>query len=142
MGKEEKAVIRVVLDTNVLVSAILFRGELAKIADLWKGGRIVPVVSRETFDEFRRVLHYPKFRLTPSEMRSIIQDEVLPFFEVVEKVGRISGVCPDPDDDKFIACAVAAGVDFVVSGDQGLCDLGKYRTMRIIRPSELVKMAG
>lgn len=140
MGKKEETVIRVVLDTNVLISAILFRGEVGRIADLWKGGRIVPFVSRETFEEFRRVLHYAKFRLTQGEIRSIIEDETLPFFEIAEKVGPLSGVCPDPDDDKFIACAVAAGVDFVVSGDQHLCNQGKFRRIRIIRPADLVKM--
>ena len=140
MGKKEKTAIKVVLDTNVLISSILFRGELSRIVDLWKRGAIVPVVSRETFDEFRVVLEYPKFGLTEGEIRMIIEKEVLPFFEIVEIAHEISGVCRDPDDDKFIACALAASAEFIVSGDQDLCEVAKYKSVKIIRASDLLKI--
>jgi putative PIN family toxin of toxin-antitoxin system len=140
VGKKEEKVIRVVLDTNVLVSSILFKGELAGIVDLWKRGKIVPVFSRETFDEFRTVLEYPKFTLTGGEIKSIIEEEVLPFFDIVEISDEVSGVCKDPDDDKFIACALSASANFIVSGDKDLCDVGTYRTIKIIRASDLLKM--
>lgn len=139
MGKKEKT-IRVVLDTNVLISSILFRGALAGMVDLWKRGRIVPVFSRETFDEFRAVLEYPKFKLTESEIKSIIEEEVLPFFEIVETTVKVHEVCKDSDDDKIVACALSAAADFIVSGDKDLCDLASYRRIRIIRASELLKM--
>jgi len=140
VGKKEKTVKRVVLDTNVLISSILFKGELTGIVDLWKRGKIVPVVSRETFDEFRNVLGYPKFRLSDGEITSIIEEEVLPFFEIVEIAGEVSRVCKDPDDDKFIACALSASADFIVSGDKDLCDVITYGTIKIIRASDLLKM--
>ena len=140
MGKKEKTVRKVVLDTNVLVSSILFKGELAGIVDLWKRGKIVPVVSRETFDELRKVLEYQKFGLTKGEIRTIIKEEVLPFFEIVEITDEVSGVCRDPDDDKFIACALAASADFIVSGDKDLCDIAKYGSLKIVRASDLLKM--
>ena len=142
MGKKEKKPIRVVLDTNVLVSSILFKGELAGIVDLWKRGKIVPVVSRETFDEFRTVLEYPKFKLTKVEIKLIIENEVLPFFEITETSDKVSRVCKDPDDDMFIACALSASADFIVSGDKHLCDVGVYKTIKIIRASDLFKMIG
>lgn len=140
MGKKEKTVRKVVLDTNVLVSSILFKGQLAGIVDLWKRGKIVPVVSRETFDELRKVLEYQKFGLTKGEIRTIIKEEVLPFFEIVEITGEVSGVCRDPDDDKFIACALAVSADFVVSGDKDLCDIAKYRSVKILRASDLLNI--
>jgi putative PIN family toxin of toxin-antitoxin system len=140
VGKKEKTLIRVVLDTNVLISSLLFKGELARIVDQWKAGKIVPIVSRETFDEFRTVLEYPKFRLTKGEIKSIIEEEVLPFFEIVETVSEVSRVCKDPDDDKFIACALSAAADFIVSGDKDLCDVATYRAIKIIRASDLLKM--
>lgn len=142
MGKKEKAVKKAVLDTNVLISAILFKGELAAIVDLWKRGRLVPVVSRETFDEFRRVLEYPKFRLAEGEIKTIMEDEVLPFFEIVEITSEVSGVCKDADDDKFLSCAMAASADFIVSGDKHLCDIVTYKSVRILRVSELLRMLG
>jgi putative PIN family toxin of toxin-antitoxin system len=139
-GQERETVRKVVLDTNVLVSSILFKGELAGIVDLWKRGKIVPVVSRETFDELRKVLEYQKFGLTKGEIRTIIKEEVLPFFEIVEITGEMSGVCRDPDDDKFIACALAASADFIVSGDKDLCGIAKYGSVKIVRASDLLKM--
>jgi len=139
VGKKEKTVRKIVLDTNVLISSILFKGELVGIVDLWKKGKIVPVVSKETFNEFRKVLEYPKFRLTKGEIKTIVE-EVLPFFEIVETTVEVSGVCKDPDDDKFIACALAGAADFIVSGDKDLCDIGKYKSVKIVRASDLLRI--
>ena len=140
MGKKESTAKKVVLDTNILVSALLFKGELAGIVDLWKTGKIVPMLSKEMFVEFRTVLEYPKFFLTGQEIKVIIEEEVLPFFEITETTDRINGVCRDPDDDKFISCAVSASADFIVSGDKDLLDMGKYKSVRIISASVLLKM--
>jgi putative PIN family toxin of toxin-antitoxin system len=140
VGKKEEKALKVVLDTNILISAVLFRGELAHIVDLWKGGRIVPLISKETFQEFNAVLEYPKFRLSKVDIKTIIEEEVLPFFEVVEVTDKIRGICTDPDDDKFIACAVAGSADFIVTGDSALYEVGKYRSVRIIKAFDLVEM--
>jgi len=140
MGKKKK-VKKVVLDTNVLVSALLFRGELSKIVSLWKKGRIIPLISRDTFEEFKRVLSYPKFSLTENEIKIIIEENVLPFFEVVEITTKATGgICRDPDDEKFIACAISASADFVVSGDRDLCDLHKYKSVRVINVTDFLKI--
>lgn len=138
MGKKEK-VRKVVLDTNVLVSALIFSGELSKIVDLWRKGKIIPVISRDTFEEFKTVLAYPKFSLTGEDIGAIIEENILPFFEVVEITANINGICRDPNDDKFLSCAVSAGVDFIVSGDKDLCDLGRYKSVRIISVAGLLR---
>lgn len=140
MGKKEKAVIKAVLDTNVLVSALLFKGELSRLADLWKRGVFIPVLTRETFEEFRAVLTYPKFSLTEQEIKVLIEEEVLPFFEVIELTDKAVSICRDPDDDKFIACAMSASADFIVSGDKDLLDIGRYQSVRIINASEILRM--
>ena len=140
MGKAKKEVKNIVLDTNILVSALFFKGELSKIVDLWKEGKIIPIVSKETFDEFRRVLEYPKFSLTDTEIKTIIEEEVLPFFKVTEITDQAVGVCRDPDDDKFISCAVSASADFIVSGDRDLCSLSKYKSVRIISVKDFLKI--
>ena len=139
MGKKEKT-LKVVLDTNVLVSALLFKGELSRLVDLWKKGNIIPVFSRETFREFKTVLGYPKFSLTGQEIKMLIEEEVLPFFEIIEITDKIRGVCRDPDDDKFLACAVSASAEFIVSGDKDLLDMGKYKSVKIVSASELLRM--
>jgi putative PIN family toxin of toxin-antitoxin system len=140
VGKKEKAIGKVVLDTNILVSALLFSGELSEIVDLWKKGWIIPVLSRETFEEFKAVLEYPKFSLTWQEIKVIIEEEVLPYFEVIEVTDNIKEICRDVDDDKFIACAVSASADFIVTGDKDLLDLSKYKSVKIISASVLLKM--
>ena len=140
MGKKEKAIGKVVFDTNILVSALLFKGGLAGLVDLWKRGRLIPVLSRETFQEFKAVLEYPKFSLTHQEIKVIIEEEVLPYFEVVEITDTVKGICRDADDDKFIACAVSAAADFIVSGDKDLLDMGQYKSIRIVSASVLLKM--
>jgi putative PIN family toxin of toxin-antitoxin system len=139
MGKK-KGKIKVVLDTNVLVSALLFKKETSKIGDLWKSRKIIPVVSVETFDEFRKVLEYPRFALSNDEIHVIIYKEVLPFFEVVETIRDVKGVCKDPDDDKFLSCALSAKAKFIVSGDKDLQRLQNYKSLIIINPSDLLNI--
>lgn len=139
MDKKKEGITRVVLDTNVLVSALLFRGEVSRLAELWKSGKIVSVVSPATFKEFKDVLAYPKFSLAESEIRTIIEDEVLPFFEVVDVHEEISGSCRDADDNKFLACAVSASADYIVSGDKDLCDMRRYKSIKIVKVSDFLK---
>jgi putative PIN family toxin of toxin-antitoxin system len=139
VGKKETTLKRVVLDTNILVSALLFRGEVSKIYTLWNTGAITPVISKDTFNEFMDVLGYPKFKLTRDEIKAIIDEEVLPYFEVIDNVKQVSGVCKDPDDDKFIACAIIAGVELIVSGDAALCKVKKYKTVKVVSASEFLK---
>jgi uncharacterized protein len=139
MGKKEKGVSRVVLDTKVLVSALLFRGKVSRFAALWQQGRLVPLFSKETFGELRKVLTYPKFALDQKEIGAILEDAILPFFEIVDSVEPIKGVCTDPDDDPYIACAVSGRAEFVVTGDAQLVGLKQYRTVKFITPSEFLK---
>ena len=127
---------RVILDTNILVSALLFSGEPGRIVEGWKSGAFIPVFSRETFDEFRRVLSYPKFSLTAKEITTLIEDEVLPYCEDIDVVEDIVGVCRDPADDPFLSCAVAANADFIISGDKDLLTLGSFRNLPIVTASE------
>ena len=140
MGTKEKVIRKVVLDTNILISSLLFKGTLSRIVDLWKDGKILPVISRETFHEFKTVLEYPKFKLTKGETKAIIEEEILPFFEIVEITNTVSGICKDPDDDKFIACALSASADFIVSGDKALCDVVTHKSIKIISASHLLKI--
>lgn len=142
MGKGKKVIRKVVLDTNILLSALLFKGKLAGIVDLWRSARIVPALSRETFAEFKAVLGYPKFSLSSQEILMIIEQEVLPYFEIVEVGDKAEGVCRDPNDEKFIACAVSASAEFIVTVDKDLLDMGVYKSVRIVSASKLLEMFG
>jgi putative PIN family toxin of toxin-antitoxin system len=140
MGKKKKKVARVVLDTNVIISALLFTGEVSRLVHLWQDRKIIPVISRETFEELRDVLQYPKFGLTDTEILDIIESEILPYFDVIDLVDETQKVCRDPEDDKFIACAISAGVDYLVSGDRDLADLKRYKNLRILTAGDLLNL--
>jgi len=140
VGKKPKKIIRVVLDTNVLISALLFKGELTRMVGLWQSGKMIPIISKETFNELRAVLEYPKFSLSRAEIKSLIEHEILPFFEVVNVSKHVKGACRDPGDDKFISCAISANADCIVTGDKDLSDLKKYQSVRIIHASDFIKM--
>jgi len=131
---------RVVLDTNVLVSALLFGGRLDALIGRWKSGDLIPLFSRATFAEFRRVLAYPRFGLTGPEINALIEEEILPWCEVVETGEEIRGVCRDHGDDIFLSCAVAAGADAIVSGDRDLLDLGAFRDIPILSVADFLKI--
>lgn len=139
MGKG-KTKIRVVLDTNVLISALIFGGRLSLIHTLWRDKKAIPALSRETFQEFVDALGYPKFFLSREEVAFIIEEEVLPYFEIVDIKEEIVGVCRDPDDDKFLSCAISANASHLVSGDKDLLDLKNYNTITIVSPVEFIKL--
>ena len=133
--------LRVVLDTNVLVSSLLFGGRVGMLRDLWKSGLIIPLISKETFAEFRKVLSYPKFKLSQSEIRAILNDEILPFVESLDISERVTGVCRDPYDDIFLAVAISSGASYLVTGDQDLLVLKSHAETQIVTVAEFLSLA-
>jgi uncharacterized protein len=136
---ETAAVIRAVLDTNVLVSALLFSGPPSQLVSAWQGGHLCPVVSAEILDEYVRVLAYSKFKLTSSEIRSLIQEDVLPFVDTVRAKPISVPTLRDPDDMKFLACAVSARVHWLVSGDDDLLSIGKVESVEIVSVTNFLR---
>jgi uncharacterized protein len=87
MGKRTPGpppVIRAVLDTNVVISALLFSGPPSQPVSAWQSSRLRPVVSAQILDEYLRVLAYPRFKLTSGEIRGLIEEELIPFIETVK----------------------------------------------------------
>ncbi len=113
---------RGVADTNVIVSALLFRGTTSRLRDHWRASRLVLVVSDETLAELARVLMYPKFKLSPGVVESLVATEVLPFTERISPT-RAPPACRDADDDEFLWCARDAGADALITGDPDLLAL-------------------
>ena len=129
---------RVVLDTNTLVSALAFHGEKwTWLREAWKSGSVVPLISSETTKELIRVLAYPKFRLTPDEQRAMIQD-IVPFCETVSELGTDDlEPCRDPNDQVFLRLARAGNAALVVSGDDDLLNYQGLVPFRIVSPASL-----
>ena len=114
---------KIVVDTNVLVSGLLFDGKPGELIKLWKEGLIVPLCSKEIVREYLRVLAYPKFQLSESEIDFLLAHEILPYFEVLTVTPGKPFVTTDPSDDKFIWCAIEGRADVIVSGDEHLLNL-------------------
>ena len=131
-------VIRVVLDTNVTVSGLLFGGTPGRLMDLWKVGSIRPVMSGEILDELLRVLAYPKFELSEQEISYLLDVELLPYAETIDVRPGPTLIAKDPSDDMFLRCALAAGARYILSGDRHLLDLQSYRRIRILSPAEFL----
>jgi hypothetical protein len=131
--------IKVVIDTNVVVSGLLFQGVPGRIVSLWQKKAIRPFITQEMIDEYLKVLAYPKFQLSGAEIEYVMHQEILPYFEPVTASSDIHIVSADPDDDKFIHCALAGSVDIIISGDKHLLDLGEYRSISILQPAQFLQ---
>lgn len=131
--------IRGVLDTNTLISALLFSGTASRLVPLWQSRRITVLVSKEILQEYLRVLAYPKFQLGDHEIRALVEEELLPFAETIRVRRRLAVVRRDPEDDKFLECAVAGRAEYLVTGDRDLRELGSYRGITILTVGEFLE---
>ena len=130
---------RVVVDTNVVVSRYLVpQGKPARILSHWEEGDFDLLVSEPILDECRRVLRYDRLRARHGMNDAAIEQVIVglrTFATMVVPRQAIRAVDSDPDDDKFLECAVAGGAEFVVSGDRHLLDLGSYQGIQILPPA-------
>lgn len=136
---------RVVLDTSVVVSALIFEtGRLAWLRTAWRSEAMQPLVSRATIAELLRVLAYPRFRLTADEQRILLAD-YLPFVEAISEVPELPGNlprCRDPHDRPFLALAIAGAARYLVTGDDDLLVLRDSFPVRIMTPADRGKLLG
>ncbi len=134
--------IRAVLDTNVILSAVLFGGRVGGLVRAWQTGRFQLLLSRAILEEVLRVLAYPKFRLTEGEIRGLLEEELVPFAETViirrHPVVRLR----DPDDLALVACALTGRARYLVTGDADLLSLERIRQVQVIRPAEFMGRLG
>jgi putative PIN family toxin of toxin-antitoxin system len=131
----------VILDTNVLLSALRAgRSPPADIVDVWRKGRFRLVTSVEQIEEFRRAAHYPQ--LASCFPRGAVGRVIngLRSAEVVLERLRRAGDAPDPGDDYLLAMAIAAGADFLVTGDKPLLRVQKVGHARIVTPRRFAAM--
>ncbi len=135
---------KVVLDTNTVVSAVLFpRGRLAWLRESWATGQFRPLVSRATTQELIQVLAYPKFGLDEEEIEVILA-AYLPYVSAVSGGSRVAGLptCVDPDDQKFLTLAAHGGADVLVTGDRALADLQGQTEFDIESPAQFRRRFG
>jgi uncharacterized protein len=131
--------IKIVLDTNVLVSAVVFGGKSQKIIESVLGGLVHLVLSKEILDEFEGVLCRKKFGMSPQIVRSIT-NELESLCDIAMSERRVTVLTSDPYDNMVLECAAEAKADYIVSGDSHLLDLGEFEGIKIVNPAQFLEI--
>ena len=132
---------RVVFDTNVVLSALVFRSPGAhELRASWRDGRCVPLVSTATAQELLRVLTYPKFRLSPEDREELLAD-YLPWVTAVDIPVPSPRVpeCRDPGDRPFLELAVACRYCYRVSDDADLHAVKRTDSFEVMTPADWLR---
>ena len=135
---------KVVLDANVLVSAVISRrGAPRQIIDLWREEAFELLTSDAILDEVARVLQYPRI----AALHKLTDAEMVEFLALLREESRDVGstervnVSPDETDNRYIECAVAGEADYLVTGDKRhLLPIGEYRGIPLIEPAVFLSL--
>ena len=124
---------KIILDTNVLASGIFFPGVPLRILQGIKQGKYSTVVTSDIVDEYKRTItklanDFPGVDATAQLELFVVSSEIC------QPKILVNPVCEDPDDDKFIACAIASKTKIIVSGDKHLLKISGYQNVRVLKP--------
>lgn len=124
---------KVIVDTNVFVSGVFFSGPPNQILKAWREGEFELVLSPEILEEYRRVANVLAEGFPPIDLQALlalVEREA----EFHDALALPKPICDDPDDDKFLACAIASGAKVIVSGDKHLLKVSGFNNIEIIKP--------
>lgn len=133
---------RVVLDTNVIISGLFWRGFPGEILEKCLKEHTL-CFSTETISELKKALSYPKFipyfqklTFTTGEFLNRLTKNAL----IVSKIENLSIIKEDPSDNKFLACAISCQASFIISGDKHLLNLKQFQKIPIVSPKQFLKI--
>ena len=129
---------KVVIDTNVLISGVFFGGMPSRVLEAWRDGKIDLVVSPDIVEEYRRVGEELAARFTGVSLAPLLALLVMTA-EIIEPPGLPEQISRDPDDDKFIACALAGDCQFIISRDKDLLEVSGYQGVEVVAPREFLE---
>jgi len=129
---------RIVLDTNVLISGIFWKGNESRVLKKCQARDVENYISMDIFEEFIRVLVQQKFGLTEEEI-DVTVSMVASFSTFIESKKRFDIVKEDPGDNKFLECAYGANAEFLISGDKHLLTLKRFKGTEILSAREFLK---
>jgi len=129
---------KVVVDTNVFVSAALLKGTSSIVMEKWKEGKFVLLFSTDIFDEYFEIIARPRFNQEERDIRELA-GLLIDKGVVVEPQKHLDIVKEDPDDNKFLECAIEGEADFIVSGDRHLLSLQEYEGIKILKITQFIQ---
>jgi len=130
--------VKIVCDTNVLISGVLFGGHARKILQLASRGVLINFLSPDILREVEDVLRRSRFGLRPDHVLEIValfKDT----FEIVIPSLRVQAVQSDPEDNHVIEAALEAGAEFIISGDNHLLKLKEWEGIRVVSPAQFIE---
>ena len=131
-------VLRVVIDTNIYISAIFWNGKPREVVDLGRDGKTIIFTSLDIENEIAGKLK-TKFKLAEEDVNQTLLD--FSTFTLPIKINKqLRVVQDDPDDNKFIECAVECRANYIISGDRHLLNLKEYEGIKIIKSVEFLKV--
>ncbi|MCA9414422.1 MAG: putative toxin-antitoxin system toxin component, PIN family [Candidatus Omnitrophica bacterium] len=131
---------RVVIDTNVWISGLLWRGTPHQIVLLARAGVLLPIISRTMVDELLTKLQ-TSFDFSKDDLR-ITEKEIYAMSEEIEITGEARYIADDPKDDQFVECAILGRATAIVSGDKHLLNLGTIEGIPILNPKDFLMRMG
>lgn len=132
------AVTKVVIDTNVFISGFGWDGKPESMLRLMEQRKILNYITSDIYAELQRVVAYPKLKFSPTLQIKILEF-VFSWSRFVQPTQTVSVVADDPDDDKFLSCAISSNVAAIISGDPHLLSLGSYRSISIMTPAQFLE---
>jgi uncharacterized protein len=128
---------KVILDTNVLVSGIFFKGPPYRIFQIWRKGHLDIVISHEILEEYRRVIQDVGTQFPDIDISDL--------FELITLKAHLTlaltlhpQICDDPDDDKFFSAALASKTFIIISGDKHLLDKSGFSGINVLKPKNFL----
>ena len=135
---DEERLVRSVIDTNLFVSGLLSpKGHPAQLVALWDNKEIDVLISKGIFDEYMEVIH--RFKKISIGRRQKLLEQIKDKGVWVEVREEIDLIKQDPEDDKFLECAVSGDADFIISGDRHLLSLQNFRDIPIVKAVDFIK---
>jgi len=128
---------KVVVDTNVVVSGVFFGGLPSRVLEAWRDRKIDLVVSPDILEEYRRVGEHLEAQFSDVSLAPFLALLVMNA-EIIEPPDLPDQVSRDQDDDKFIACALAGNCRFIISGDKDLLEVSGYQGVTVVAPREFL----
>ena len=131
--------LRIVLDTNVLLSAIVCNGKPRKLFQMGIDGKYKILISKETLDELSEVIQRPKFKMTREGIVRIVS-ALMETGENVRIISNFEVINNDLDDNIIINTAYDGNADYIVSGDKDIKDLKNFKKIKIVSVDEMLKI--